>query len=522
MLLVVEILVLTMRYDSATAGHPMLEGAFDFARWLLQVVIVATGVLFLFHQPWRATLIRELVGARVESWPWGRLGLHLISFGGLWWITAALLGRSEPSRLEALVWGVAWLALASVTFLSWLAIGLPPGRWWAIAATEPGALIAGLLTGVAALTAGKLAVGLWDPLSGATLSLVYGMLTLLHPDPMLDYQHAVVGTSNFQVEIAPACSGFDGMGLVLVLVLSFLWISRRLLRFPQALVLIPLGLVSIWLANAARLAALVLLGSAGWPELALGGFHSVGGWLIFAGVSLGLISVAGRWSFVMSRAALGSRRSAAGPAAAYLVPMLGLLAIAIASDALGSESDWLYPLRVVVVAGLLWRYRSAYVGLRGAPSWSAVGLGVLAFGVWMGIAQGFGDARGEPMPGWHSQSAASREWIAVWLYFRMVGAVITAPLAEELAFRGYLVRRLIHVDFTSVSPGTFTWPSFLASSLLFGLLHGRWVSGTLCGMIFALALYRRGRVGDAVVAHAVANGLLLAATLALDDWSLLG
>src|SRR2546425_434021 len=63
-----------------------------------------------------------------------------------------------------------------------------------------------------------------------------------------------------------------------------------------------------------------------------------------------------------------------------------------------------------------------------------------------------------------------------------------------VAFRGYLIRKLVSPAFETVRPGHFTWLSFVASSLLFGALHGRWLAGTLAGMAYAAALYRRGPV----------------------------
>ena len=98
--------------------------------------------------------------------------------------------------------------------------------------------------------------------------------------------------------------------------------------------------------------------------------------------------------------------------------------------------------------------------------------------------------------------------------------MITVPLAEELAFRGYLVRKLISSEFESVDPRRFTWLSFLLSSILFGAIHDRWLAGTLAGMAFALALYRRGRISDAVVAHATSNALIAAFVLSTGSWSL--
>jgi membrane protease YdiL (CAAX protease family) len=56
--------------------------------------------------------------------------------------------------------------------------------------------------------------------------------------------------------------------------------------------------------------------------------------------------------------------------------------------------------------------------------------------------------------------------------------------------------------------GRFTWLSFVVSSVAFGLLHGRWLAGTLTGMAYAAALYRRGRIGEAVYAHMTTNALI--------------
>ena len=103
---------------------------------------------------------------------------------------------------------------------------------------------------------------------------------------------------------------------------------------------------------------------------------------------------------------------------------------------------------------------------------------------------------------------------------RVIGSVITVPLAEELTFRGFLTRRLIAADFDSVSPGRFTWTAFALSSVAFGVLHDRWLEGTMAGMLYALAYYRRGSLGEAVAAHATTNALLCVAALMTRDWSL--
>ena len=64
-----------------------------------------------------------------------------------------------------------------------------------------------------------------------------------------------------------------------------------------------------------------------------------------------------------------------------------------------------------------------------------------------------------------------------------LGAVLLTPIAEELAFRGYLIRKLVLVsgDFEKVIPH-FTLISFFGSSVLFGFLHSQWIAGTLAGI----------------------------------------
>ncbi len=115
----------------------------------------------------------------------------------------------------------------------------------------------------------------------------------------------------------------------------------------------------------------------------------------------------------------------------------------------------------------------------------------------------------------HATLSARSAWIAV----RLIGAVITVPIAEELAFRGFLLRRLSGADFESVSWTKFAWIPFLVSSIAFGVLHGdRWLAGAIAGMIYAFAMQRRGRLGDAIAAHGFTNLLLAGWVLITGNW----
>ena len=108
-----------------------------------------------------------------------------------------------------------------------------------------------------------------------------------------------------------------------------------------------------------------------------------------------------------------------------------------------------------------------------------------------------------------------------WIALRVAAAVITVPVAEELAFRGFGARRIMAMDFEAVDYRRLTLVAVAASSLLFGILHGGdWIAGTLAGVVYALAARRSGSLGDAVAAHAVTNTLLAAWVLSRGAWHL--
>ena len=104
---------------------------------------------------------------------------------------------------------------------------------------------------------------------------------------------------------------------------------------------------------------------------------------------------------------------------------------------------------------------------------------------------------------------------------RVIGTVALVPLAEELAFRGYLHRKLIADKFETVRENAFSWKAFIVSSVLFAALHERWLAGGLAGAMFAVALYRSGKLYGAVVAHVAANALIAFAAIAFGWWGLL-
>ena len=166
---------------------------------------------------------------------------------------------------------------------------------------------------------------------------------------------------------------------------------------------------------------------------------------------------------------------------------------------------------------VLWIFRRSYTHLGWTLSWKAIAIGVATFAIWIAMVPAGPTARDQ----WPAAlDAAPMHWAAAWLLFKVVGFTITVPLVEELAFRAYLTRRLMGPDVERLPIGLFSWSSFAISSVLFGMLHGGfWLAGTIAGMSFALALYQRRALGDAVLAHATTNGLIAVYVLATGRWS---
>jgi exosortase E/protease (VPEID-CTERM system) len=350
--------------------------------------------------------------------------------------------------------------------------------------------------------------------------VVQWLLGFLYPATLSDPAKLVVGTPTFKVFISPQCSGYEGIGLILAFLGVYLWLYRDDLRFPGALVLLPLGAATIWMVNALRIVALIVIGTSGWPAIAKGGFHSQAGWLAFNGVALSFVALTIRGRYFQRAAPLLSRSTATGEpdqTAAYLGPFVAITGTAMMTGAVSAGFDWLYPLRIFMTVAVLWLCRRHYQTLKISWSLPAVAIGVVTFVVWLAlIPSGVHRHDGWPI----ALKSVPVQWAAAWLVFRVIGYVLITPLAEELAFRGFLTRRLFNADFQNVPFGMFSWASFVFSSVLFGAFHGgMWVAGTLAGMSFAVALYYRRALGDAVQAHAVTNGLLALYAFATGQWS---
>src|SRR5262249_8170051 len=159
------------------------------------------------------------------------------------------------------VWFAGWVAAGLLTVLSLAAVAVSPTAWLPLVRRLGLPLTVGLLVGVAAWGAGRVTDTLWTQLAGSTVLLVRWVLWLGCPEVICEPGRFLIGTPSFQVTVAPECSGYEGVGLIWVFLAGYLWHCRRGLRWPHALLLLPVGTAAVYLANVLRIAALVLLGT---------------------------------------------------------------------------------------------------------------------------------------------------------------------------------------------------------------------------------------------------------------------
>ena len=433
-------------------------------------------------------------------------------------------GHADLIAVSWLVAGAAAIAFggfAVIPLALWIQMVRGTGYLWLYTSTAV----------AAACVVGNSGRALWRPMGRLTFSLVEGLLRLVASGVTADPVKMIIGTGKFRVEIADQCSGFEGAGLILAFGVVWLCLFRKECRFPQALLLVPAGVVVIYLLNAVRIAALVLIGSAGARDIAVGGFHSQAGWIAFNVVALGFSVAARRMPYFTLNPQRGESEARStgnvtsdNPTAAYLIPFLVILGAGMFAGALTGTFEWLYPVRFFAAGVALWVFRTRYSTLDWRVGWLGPAIGAAVFLIWIGFDRLTSVPVATAMPGALGASSAAAR--ITWISFRVLAATITVPIAEELAFRGFLLRRLISPDFESVSFtrffGTrFTWFALVVSSVLFGALHGsRWPAGIVAGLLYAYAVIRRGRIGEAVAAHATTNALLAAYVLAFGQWQL--
>lgn len=437
------------------------------------------------------------------------LGVHLALFGVFLWITQRIFGGLVAPTGPAEAWLLAWV-LAGLSAMGSLALAFVSDWEWLKRVTSRAVVLGGTL-GLAAWLAGWAAILLWPVMTFATFGAVETILRLLTYAPTSDAASALLRLEGFTVTVAPGCSGLEGMGLCAVLVSGLLYHNRLTLRFPHVLILIPLGVAVMWLGNALRIAMLMIVGARIDAGIAVGSFHSKAGWVFFCAVTLAIAALARHSSWFQRPTARVATFD--NPTAMYLMPIIAWIGVGLVTSTLANGHDPLYALRVVVTLAVLWVYRDSYRLLWQVPSrWAWIVGGVVGV-FWLFTPLAPGRAMATELP--EAWSGLQR---TTWIVFRCVGSVLCVPLAEELAFRGYLSRWLTNRGDWGLPYSGVSWFGILGSALAFGALHDSWQLAVATGIVYSLLLRRTGRLLDAVMAHACSNGVIALWVLGTGDW----
>jgi exosortase E/protease (VPEID-CTERM system) len=423
--------------------------------------------------------------------------------------------RGAPAPFAAVV--ALWVLVAMAAVLTLFA-GMAPWRVWRAAARALGVLwlYAGAAAAVAAF-AMQWSQRLWEPTARVTFEIVRRLLAPMIPSLQSDASTLILSTDRFSVQIAEVCSGLEGVGLMLAFCCAWLVCFRKEYIFPRALALIPAALLLVFALNVLRVAALVLIGDAGYPDVAVYGFHSQAGWIAF-NCAAGAIAFASRRIAWLNRTATrGVARDGDNPTAAYVLPLLAVLAAGMLARAASSGFETLYAIRLVAGGLVLWFCWPKLTALDWRFSWRGPAAGIAVFALWMCASRLLVPA--STMPDALAAMSSPQRWL--WIAGRVAASLIIVPIAEELAYRGYLLRRLTAADFEAVRfQGVGGW-SLLLSSLAFGVAHGAmWLPGIAAGAIYGALVMRTGRIGEAVTAHITANGLITACVLLAGQWQL--
>lgn len=441
-------------------------------------------------------------GRRTAGW----LLAHLVALAGFIVLTAGLFGTHPPREHVGMI-VAAWAVAAALTAGFWAAALLPAKSARVVLSHTWGLVLASVTCGFLAWAAGQYTQYGWGPLRRATLVTSAAMLRPFDATAWCDPTDYLIGARRFTVQVNRQCSGYEGIGLACIALGGWFALNRAHFRFPNVLVLLPAAVTGVWLANAARIAALVYVGAHGSREIALGGFHSYAGALLFSCVILGTAWVAYH-SPAFARLPPTHRTAGHNPAVPYLLPILVIAAATLVIGMFSRDGDnTLLPLRTLAGLAVLFCFRRHTGGVRESFSAVPIFAGAAVCVLWVALTRTLNDPTLRP-------SVVDPTWRGLWLGCRLLGTILVIPIAEELAFRGYLARRLMDPDFTAVRYADLSWPAIVISSLIFGLLHHAILAATVAGVCYALVARYRNRLTDAILAHAVTNALLAAGAFA--------
>lgn len=474
--------------------------------------LLGVAVLLVMLRP--AEPLRTLTqSAGQRSWP---LGVNLLG------VVIALTPLSFLNGAEgtsSLIPSLAFWTIGMILMLGGAALFIAPlSRWRSFVAAEWSALLPAAIVALIAPSVSARLQPIWsiDWISSQTFTVVASIIDAMGYDTFADPSAKVIGAGEFYIQIANVCSGIEGIALVTLFVTLYLWLFRKDLRFPLALLLYPIGIAASATFNIIRITILLYIGLEGNPELAVGGFHSHAGWMMFTLVALGVIGLA-QTVPALRRTGKADMKAAQNnaipfwedPVVAQILPFAIFMLSALAASTLSQIPSVVYPIRVVLMITILALVLPYFRSLEWRVDPVAVGVGAVVALYWVLVPVA-------PTDDLAPYGELTGVLLVLWFATRGLGTIVLIPVIEEAFFRGYLERRL------RLGHGLM-WVivAAIVSAVFFALLHGRWVEAFIAGLLFSWVAWRRGNLTDAIVSHGVANALIFAAAVATNDLSMI-
>ncbi len=205
-----------------------------------------------------------------------------------------------------------------------------------------------------------------------------------------------------------------------------------------------------------------------------------------------------------------SKKFSESPALARIAPFLAFVLLTAVQNQFGETGRyWVYAIKTAFAGLLLFLLRPYIPEFKWAISADAVIAGVAVCVLWIGLDPWYRHlgATGSP---WNPGAAFGGNSLAAWSFIavRIVGSTLIVPPIEEIFFRSFLYRSIAQKNFLEMRLNEFRLPTFLVTSVLFGLEHHEWLAGIFAGITYQALVLRKNRLGDAITAHAITNLLL--------------
>jgi len=213
------------------------------------------------------------------------------------------------------------------------------------------------------------------------------------------------------------------------------------------------------------------------------------------------------------------------PSLPYVLPF-GVFVVFLALQQYSQLSVTIdYPLRIVILAIVLWVFSRNVIDLRCSQTLWTILLGVAVFAIWVAPDILFPAYRQywlfqNSMLG-HLNNKAPSEVLTspIVLWSRIIRAVVLVPILEELFWRGWLMRWIISPRFQEVKLGSYSTAAFWITAVLFASEHGGyWDVGLIAGIAYNWWMIRTKSLGDCILAHAVTNACLCWYVVATQHW----